>query len=49
MVSVAAILLLTVAVRIGVRARRRGRLAGVNESEIRTRTTPKDNAGGWGA
>jgi hypothetical protein len=41
-VSVAAISLLAVAWRIDMRARREGRMTGVDESKMRTRTTPKD-------
>jgi hypothetical protein len=40
--SLGAILLLTAAVRIDVRARRQGRMTGVDEVKLRTRSTPRD-------
>jgi beta-lactamase regulating signal transducer with metallopeptidase domain len=40
--SVGAILLLVAAVRIDLRARRQGRLTGVDEVKLRTRSTPRE-------
>jgi hypothetical protein len=44
--SVAAIALLAVAWRIDVRTRRRGRVVGIDEVKLRTRSTAKDFPGG---
>lgn len=46
--SVGVILLLAAVVRIDVRAMRQGRISGVDEGKLRSRTTRKDDVGGWG-